>query len=116
MEENNTAPKEALSKEEKVEFLKTLFSTLDIDEKMIFTQWCHEECEKGGSELVGRKFQEVNEKFNSFIAKVSDNVSKGAKFIYEETNKAFEVKNEDVPTNNTTEESKSGEDSPSFFG
>jgi hypothetical protein len=114
MSENNTEQKQALSEEEKIEFLKTMFSTLDIDQKMIFTQWCHEECEKGGTELVGRKFQEVNDKFNGFIAKVSDNISKGAKFIYEKGNEAFETREEDAIKNNTSEELDK-DDSPSFF-
>jgi hypothetical protein len=34
MSENNTEQKQALSEEEKIEFLKTMFSTLDIDQKI----------------------------------------------------------------------------------
>jgi len=113
MSDNNTENKQALSKEEKIEFLKTMFSTLEIDQKAIFTQWCHEQVELGAPALVGQKLQEASDKFNSFIAKVSDNISKGAKFIYEEGNKAFETKDEDVVKNNNID--KGGDDSPSFF-
>ena len=36
----------ALSQEEKIEMLKAMFSTLEVDKKAIFAQWCHEEIEK----------------------------------------------------------------------
>jgi len=98
MSENNTQgkPLEALTKEEKVEFLKTMFSTLEIDTKAEFAQWCHEEIEKGVGPLLGQKMQEVNDKMNSFIARASDKIGAGAKFVYEKTNEAFEVRPEDV--------------------
>lgn len=111
MSENKTQGKslEALTKEEKVEFLKTMFSTLEIDAKAEFTQWCHEEIEKGAGALLGKKMQEVNDKMNNFIAKAYDQTTKGAKFIYEKTNEAFEPRDEDVRKN------KAKDDGPSFF-
>lgn len=91
MEENKQEKKE-LSQEERVECLKTIFSTLEVEVKAEFTQWCHEEIEKGLPQLVGQKLQKANEKFNSFIAKASDSLGQGAKSIYDNTNKLFESK------------------------
>jgi len=111
MSESNTQGKlnEALSQDEKVEFLKAMFSTLEVDKKAIFTQWCHEEVEKGAGALLGQKMQEVNDKMNNFIAKAYDQTTKGAKFIYEKTNEAFEPRDEDV------KKDTSKDDGPSFF-
>jgi hypothetical protein len=111
MSENNIKQNmnEALSQEEKVEFLKSMFSTLEVDRKAIFTQWCHEEVEKGVGPLLGQKMQEVNDKMNNFIAKAYDQTTKGAKFIYEKTNEAFEPREDDVKKN------ISKDDGPSFF-
>lgn len=100
---------EALSQEDKIEFLKSMFSTLEVDKKAIFTQWCHEEIEKGTGVLLGKKMQEVNDKMNNFIAKAYDQTTKGAKFIYEKTNEAFKPIEEDVKKN------ISKDDGPSFF-
>ena len=102
-------PSEALTQEERVEFLKTMFSTLEIDKKLVFTDWCKEECISGGRELLGQKMQDVNDKMNSFIARASDKIGKGAKFVYENTNKAFEVRPEDA----RKDTDKDG--GPSFF-
>lgn len=114
MSENATQEnaKEAMSQEEKVEFLKTIFSTLEVDSKAVFTQWCHEEIERGAGELLGQKMQEVNDKFTAFVAKASDQVNKGAKFIYEKTNEAFEPREEGSIKNNSD---TTGDGEPSFF-
>lgn len=114
MSENTTQgnTQESMTQEERVEFLKTIFETLEVDQKAIFTQWCHEEIEKGAGELLGQKMQEVNDKFNAFVAKASDQVSKGAKFVYEKTNEAFEVRDEDVTKNNSD---TTGDGKSSFF-
>ena len=102
MQENKTQNnQESMTQEERVDFLKTIFSSLEITSKAEFTQWCHEEVEKGGSELLGQKMQEVNDKFNSFVARASDQIGKGAKFVYEKTNEAFEVRGEDVRKDNS---------------
>lgn len=85
-----TQEKEALSQNEKVEFLKNMFSTLEVDKKAVFTQWCHEEIERGAGALLGQKLQEVNDKMNSFIAIESEKIGNGAKFAYDNTNKIFE--------------------------
>ncbi len=111
IENNAENPAEALSQEERVEFLKTMFSTLEIDKKLVFTDWCKEECVTGGRELLGQKMQDVNDKMNSFIAKSYDQVVRGAKFVQEETKKAFETDEDNVPKNN----SKPNDDTPSFF-
>ena len=99
----------ALTQEEKVEFLKAMFSTLEVDNKAIFTQWCHEEVEKGAGALLGQKMKEVNDKMNNFIAKAYDQTTKGAKFVYEKTNEVFEPRDEDA------KKDSSKDDSPSFF-
>lgn len=107
MSETTDKPSEAMTQEEKIEMAKILFSTLEIDQKAIFAQWCHEEVEKGGVEFLGQKMSEVNDKFNSFVARASDSIKKGATFIYDKTNEAFEVEED-------TNDEKSG-DEPSFF-
>ena len=114
MSDNNTENKKELTQEEKVEFLKVMFSTLDIDQKMIFTQWCHEECEKGGSELLAEKWQGVNDSFNRMVAEGCDKFVGAANFVYQKGNAAFKVIDDNVIKNNTSEETK-GDGSPSFF-
>lgn len=100
---------QALTQDEKVEFLKVMFSTLEVDNKAVFTQWCHEEVEKGAGALLGQKMQEASDKMSSFIAKAYDQTTKGAKFIYEKTNEAFEPREEDVRKDTNKD------DGPSFF-
>jgi len=100
-----------LSNEEKIEFLKSMFSSLEIDEQARFTQWCHEEVEKGGSKYLGKKIEEVNQKMNNFIAKAYDQATKGAKIIYNQTNEAFKPR-EDGNKNNSAPKS---DGKPSFF-
>jgi len=109
MSETNQQTKSELSNQEKVEFLRAMFSTLEIDEQAVFTQWCHEQVEKGGAKLLGQKMQEVNDKMNNFIAKAYDQATKGAKFIYDKTNEALEPRQEDEIQN------KPKDDGPSFF-
>ena len=108
--EENTKEKEALSQDEKIEFLKNMFSTLEVDKKAVFTQWCHEEVEKGAGALLGQKLQDVNDKMNSFIARASDQIGKGAKFAYDNTNKLFEA--DETPKKEIKKTSKGGH---SFF-
>jgi len=86
---------EALSQEEKVEFLKAMFSTLEVDKKAIFTQWCHEEVEKGASALLGEKMTKMNEQMNSFVAKAYDKVVKAGTEVYDRTNEAFKFASEE---------------------
>jgi hypothetical protein len=86
---------EALSQEEKIEILKAMFSTLEVDNKAIFTQWCHEMVEKGASELLGEKMTKMNEQVNSFVAKAYDKVVKSGKEIYDRTNEAFKFASEE---------------------
>ena len=81
--------KEILSQEEKINFLKAMFSTLDVDKKAIFTQWCHEEVEKGAGALLGDKMKNMETQMNSFIAKASDRVIKTGAKVYNSTNEAF---------------------------
>ena len=85
---------EALSQEEKIELLKAVFSTIDVDKKAIFTQWCHEEVDKGASALLGDKMTKMNEQVNSFVAKAYDKVVKTGGNIYDRTNEAFKFANE----------------------
>jgi len=89
MSENTEKKDEALSNQEKIEGLKAMFSTLPVEDKAIFTQWCHEEVEKGTVELVGEKLVKMNEQMNSFIARASDTMLKAGAKVYTETNKAF---------------------------
>lgn len=105
MEENN----EQLPLKERIEFLKAMFSTLEIDEQAKFAEWCHEEVKSGGAKYLGKKIDEVNKKMNSFIAKAYDQTTKGAKFIYENTNEAFK----NVKSQNNSMPKSDG--SPSFF-
>ena len=110
MSETNQTKTE-LSNKEKIEFLKAMFSTLDIDEQAVLTQWCHEQVEQGGVAFLGQKMQEVNDKMNNFIAKAYDQTKNGAKFIYDKTNEAFAPK-----SNETENNSKQKDGGPSFFG
>lgn len=91
-----------LSSQEKIEFLKSMFSTLAVDEQAVFTQWCHEQVEKGGAQLLGQKMQEVNDKMNKFITRAYEQAKSGAKFVYDNTNQAFASKSEN-------------DEGPSFF-
>jgi len=94
-----------LSKEEKVEMLKAIFSTLEVDKKAIFAQWCHEEIEKGTGELLGEKMQKMENQMNSFIAKATDKCKTAGIKLYNETNEAFKFASEeeiDVPNNHTS--------------
>ncbi len=85
----NTEIKKALSQEEKIEMLKAIFSTLEVDKKAIFTQWCHEEIEKGTGELLGQKMQNMEDQMNSFIAKATDKCKVAGIKVYNATNEAF---------------------------
>ena len=112
MSETNQQTRPELSNEEKIEFLKAMFSTIEIDEQAEFTQWCHEQVEKGGAKFLGKKIQEVNTKMNDFIAKAYDQATKGAKFIYDKGNEAFESRpEEEIRDNNKT----SSDGKASFF-
>ncbi|MEK6829867.1 MAG: hypothetical protein AABY15_07140 [Nanoarchaeota archaeon] len=112
MSQTNQQAKPELSNEEKAEFLKAMFSTLEIDEQAIFAQWCHEQVEQGGIKFLGKKIEETNAKMNDFIAKAYDQVSKGAKFVYNKTNEAFETKPENEVKNNSN---PTGDGKSSFF-
>jgi hypothetical protein len=114
MSENKTQEgiKGVLSQDEKIEFLKTIFSTLEVDYKAVFTQWCHEELERGAGELLGHKMQKVNDKFTAFVAKASDQVNKGVEFVCKKTNEAFEPKEEGTVKNNSD---TTGDGKSSFF-
>ena len=101
---------EALSQEEKIEILKAMFSTLEVDNKAIFTQWCHEMVEKGASELLGEKMTKMNEQVNSFVAKAYDKVVKSGKEVYDRTNEAFKFANEE-----TIDESPNSSDSAGIW-
>lgn len=111
MSETNQQIKSELSNQEKIEFLRAMFSTLEVDEQAVFTQWCHEQVEKGGAQLLGKKMQEVNDKMNNFIAKAYDQTTRGAKFIYNKTNEALKPQ-QDV----AAQDNKPKDDGPSFFG
>jgi hypothetical protein len=86
MSEVNNEAKKELSKEEKIEFIKVMFSTLEIDEQAKLANFFHEEVEKGGLKYLGQKIQDVNDKMNSTIAKMYDQAMNGAKFVYNKTN------------------------------
>jgi hypothetical protein len=66
----------ANTQKEIIDILKNTFSTLDAQNKAKFTNWCHEEVEKTLGEVVAQKKQEVNDKFNKFIAKANDLINK----------------------------------------
>lgn len=108
---NNEIQNTEIKEEDKIEFLKSMFSTLEIDEQAKFTQWCHEEVEKGGAKYLGKKIEEVNQKMNNFIAKAYDQTKKGAKFVYEKSNQVL-AKDEDRMKNNSMPKS---DGKPSFF-
>lgn len=86
MSETSNQTNKELSKEEKIEFMKVMFSTLEIDEQAKLAQFFHEEVEKGGLKYLGQKMQEVNDKMGSTIAKMYDQAMKGAKVVYDKTN------------------------------
>jgi hypothetical protein len=91
-----------LSNKEKIEFIKAMFTTLEIDEQAELAQHFHEEVERGGAKYLGKKMQEVNDKMTNFIAKAYDQAQKGAKFVYDKTNEAFEKKDEESQSPNTS--------------
>ena len=62
MSETSNQTNKELSKEEKIEFMKVMFSTLEIDEQAKLAQFFHEEVEKGGLKYLGQKMQDVNDK------------------------------------------------------
>jgi len=96
METANTGTgSETLSQEEKIEILKAMFSTLEVDNKAVFTQWCHEEIERGTGALLGEKMTKMNEQMNSFVAKAYDKVVKAGTEVYDRTNEAFKFANEE---------------------
>lgn len=111
-ETNNTSENQrpnfdAFTQEEKISFLKTMFNTLEIDNKAIFANWCHEEVEKGASELLGEKMNEMNEKLNKFVAKAYDKVVETGSKIYHGTNtfveEALRKDEEETKSENTSE-------------
>lgn len=114
MSENNTETKRELTQDEKIEFLKAMFSTLDVDQKAVFADWCHEQIKLGAGAVAAEKFQKSGEILNKIVSEGYDKFVGAMKFAYEKTNEAFEVKDEDVIKNNTSEELDK-DDSPSFF-
>lgn len=86
MSETSNQTNKELSKEEKIEFMKVMFSTLEIDEQAKLAQFFHEEVEKGGLKYLGQKMQEVNDKMGSTIAKMYDQAIKRVKVVYDKTN------------------------------
>lgn len=89
MSETSNQTNKELSKEEKIEFMKVMFSTLEIDEQAKLAQFLHEEVERGGLKYLGQKMQEVNDKMNSTIAKMYDQAMNGAKVVYNKTNQVI---------------------------
>lgn len=109
---NQKKTAESLSQNEKVDFLKAMFSTLEIDQKMIFTDWCKDQVLSGSRELLGEKMQEVNDRLNNFIATAYDKITRGAKTIYDKGNEAFDANKDGIPKNNSAPKD---DGKPSFF-
>ena len=95
MEEKTTENQETLSANEKEEMLKALFGSLEVDEKAIFADWCHEEVKKGASKYLGQKMVKMNEDVNRVVSKLYDKVIKTETKIYDETNDRFDVVSDD---------------------
>jgi len=96
-----------LSSEEKTELLRQVFSTLEVDEQAIFTQWCHEQVEKGGAKLLGKKMQEASLRLNNFVERAYSQATRGVESI---SNKSI-----GEPNSIYKDPSQGQEDGPSFF-
>lgn len=114
MSDNNTETKRELNQDEKVQFLKAMFSTLDVEQKAVFANWCHEQIELGAGAVASEKLQKSGEILNKIVSEGYDKFVGAMKFAYEKTNEAFETRDEDAIKNNTSEELDK-DDSPSFF-
>lgn len=109
MTETNTeinGENKVLTSEEKVEMLKALFSTIEVDQKAIFTEWCHTEIEKGVGALLGEKMQKMENQMNSFIARATDKFKVSGIKIYNATNEAFKFVSEEEIENPKNHSSK----------
>lgn len=105
METKTDKSGEVLSQEEKIEMVKTIFSSLEIDKKAELADWCHEEVRKGTPEFLKKKMVEMNEDVNRVVSKLYDKVIKTGKKIYDETNETFKTVSSEE---NTGENSSSG--------
>ncbi len=81
--------KKELSQEEKIETLKIMFQTLEVDSKAVFAEWCHTNIEHSAGQYMAQKMNAANEKMNAFIATSYDKVTKGGEKIFNATNEAF---------------------------
>ena len=85
-EENEATSNKELSQEEKIELAKKIFSTLPVDERAKFANWCHEQVEKGAGEFLGQKMQKMQDDLSSFIARAQDKIVNTGQKIYRGTN------------------------------
>jgi hypothetical protein len=81
---------ENLSQEERMEMLRILFSTLEVDKQMEFAVWCDEVAQKGGLSMLAQKGQKMYDDLNSFLANAKDTILKTGEKIYTKTNEVFE--------------------------
>lgn len=86
----------------KIEELKKIFSSLSLEDKAVFANWCGEEMERLTSQFLGKKMQEVSDKTNKVLSEGFDKIMKAGSKIFNETNDAFKS-------------SKKDSDGPSFF-
>lgn len=77
------------TQEERIEKMKIMFASLEIDNRAIFADWCHENIKTGAGEYFAKKAQGVNDKMNAFIASATDKISSSGSKIYNATNEAF---------------------------
>jgi hypothetical protein len=87
-EENKTQEKQS-TPEEKIELMKTIFMSLEIDNRAVFTDWCHENVKSGGTEYFRNKMQKMNDDLSKMVANFSDKVGDVGSKIYNNTNEAF---------------------------
>jgi len=106
-EETKNQENKVLTDEEKVEILKAMFSTIEVDKKAEFADWCHTEIEKGAGALLGEKMQKMEVQLNSFLAKATDKCKTAGINVYNATNEAFKfVPEEEIE--NTSEHTSKG--------
>jgi len=106
-EETNNAE---LTQEEKVELAKRIFSTLDVNNRAKFANWCHEEIEKDTHEVLKEKMQKMNSDLNSFLAKAQDKIINTGTKIYDGTNKMVNSAIENYEENKQKNEAEKLED------
>lgn len=78
-----------MTQEERMEHVKTVFASLEVDNRAVVANWCHENVKTGAADYMTKKMQKVNDDMNSMIANASDKILNTGEKIYNGTNQAF---------------------------